>query len=109
MVRPQVDFFYWSPAVDAIEEMIGVNVHLLRNITPIRRSAAIIFGTHFGPTGQPFTQPGPFGPGIDPTKVSMRPEGPLVPFDEIKDRMLGPSGLRYCHYAVSQGRRALAG
>ncbi len=39
-----------------------------------------------GPKGQSFTQPGPFGPGINPTKVFMRPEGPFVPFDESKDQ-----------------------
>ena len=38
--------------------------------------------------GQQFTQPGPFGPGIDPTTISVRPEGPLVPFDEFNGRIL---------------------
>ena len=39
-----------------------------------------------GPKGQEFTQPEPFGPGIDPTKIVMRPEGPVVHFDESKDQ-----------------------
>lgn len=39
-----------------------------------------------GPKGPQFTQPGPFGPGIDPTKIFMRPEGPVVTFDELKDQ-----------------------
>ena len=38
------------------------------------RHSQILF---FGPRGQQFTQPGPFGPGIDPTKIAARPEGPL--------------------------------
>ena len=59
--------------------------------------------------GQQFTQPGPFGPGFSSTKVFIRPEGPLVPFDTVKERecsALQASGFVF--NIVFQGRRALA-
>ncbi len=49
-----------------------------------------------GPNGQDFTQPGPFGPGIDPTIIFIRPEGPAVTFDESEDQGVAEIPVMLC-------------
>ncbi len=58
--------------------------------TKQRRSRHVFFKNSEGSSlaaqvGQQFTQPGLCGPGIDPTKIVLRPEGPVVRFDEAQD------------------------